>query len=74
MYKTYIILLTKKNKTKTLVRLAAVAVASMAGLYGLLHLSSGDHVRRGLLGLQSGLPLTSNLPCISAGCPFVLLL
>ena len=46
----------------------------MAGLYGLLHLSSGDHVRHGLLGLQSGLPLTSNLPCISAGCPFVLLL
>ena len=73
MYKTYIILLTKK-KAKTLVRLAAVAVASMAGLYGLFHLSSGDHVRHSHLGLQSGLPLTSNLPCFSAGYPFVLLL
>ena len=46
----------------------------MAGLYGLFHLSFGDHVRHSHLGLQSGLPLTSNLPCFSAGYPFVLLL
>ena len=73
MYSTYNILLTKKYN-KTLVRLAAVAVANMAGLYGLLHLSSGDHDLHSLLGLQSGLPLTSNLPGVSAGCLFVLLL
>ena len=76
MYSTYNILLTKKYN-KTLVRPAAVAVANMAGLYGLLHLSSGDHdlhSLHSLLGLQSGLPLTSNLPGVSAGCLFVLLL
>ena len=73
MYSTYNILLTKKYN-KTLVSLAAVAVANMAGLYGLLHLSSGDHDLHSLLGLQSGLPLTSNLPGVSAGCLFVLLL
>ena len=38
MYNTYNVLLTKKYN-KIFVRLAAIAVSNMAGLYGLLHLS-----------------------------------